>query len=127
MSYPGKAQEVFDGKYTPTEGFDSDDYSSFTTNVLEKSLVMNPLGVAAPTFFTVTWLNGMKPGGHNVCLVRLPDLRFAFMDYGMPAGHASDPAGVARNIVDTYASKEAHILVWAIAKYNLTPVEIHWG
>lgn len=134
VSYPAKAQEVFDGKFVPTNGFDCDDYAIYTTTVLEMSLALATqptaaiaIPVAEPRFFTVTWLNGWKPGGHNVCLVKTPDGRYAFMDYGMPQGHADSPGGVARNVIDMYASKEAACMVWCISKSNLSPIEVHWG
>lgn len=134
VSYPSKAQEVFDDKFKPTSGFDCDDYAIYITNVLERSLAIatmpaasTAIPVADPRFFTVTWLEGWKPGGHNTCLVKTPDGRFAYMDYGMPTGHATTPGSVARNIIDAYASKEAASIVWSISKGDLTPLEVHWG
>jgi len=127
VSYPAKAQEVFDGRYEATEGLDCDDYSAYITNVLDLSLAVTQLPVANPRFFTVTWMNGWKVGGHNVALVAVPDGGYAYMDYGMPTGHALTPDGVARNVINSYAGKEAVCIVWCVAKKDLSPLVVHWG
>lgn len=127
VSYPAKAQLVFEGTYAPDSGFDCDDFACFTTNVLEKSLVLAKFPVSAPRFFTVMWLKGWKAAGHNVTLVTLEDGSFAYLDYGAVTGVATTPEGVAANVMNRYASEGARRIGWAISKGDLTPLEVHWG
>lgn len=132
VSYPQTAQAIFEGTYNPKYGCDCDEFAIFITCVLEKMSAVGTLEyalglpVAEPKFFTVMWMDGWTPTGHNVCLVRVPDGRYAFMDYGMPSGHSTTIAGVAAAIVAAYAPK-ADLLGWAIAKSDLTPEAVHWG
>lgn len=127
VSYPGKAQEVFDGKFIPTEDFDCDDFAVYTNTVLVKSLAAGlKLPLSDPKFFTVTWMTGWKPDGHNVCLICVPEGGYAYMDYGKPLGHAATPEGVARNVVERYA-KGSDLICCNISEYNLTPVKFYWG
>ena len=130
VSYPQKAQEAFDGNLKADSGLDCDEFAIYSVAVLEKSLAQGTLHwrvVADPRLLTVMW-QGKKAGGHNVCLVLLPEKNlYAFMDYGVPRGEARTPAEVARNVVDIYAGKDATVAMWAISKSNLSPVEVHWG
>jgi len=126
VSYPGKAQTVFDGVISPEVGFDCDDFAIYITNVLDLSLVLSKLPVAEPRFFTVCWMRGWKGAGHNVCLVKLPDGAYAYMDYGVPRGHEVNPAAVAALVIANYAAG-ADMIGWAISKRDLTPVEVRRG
>lgn len=128
VSRPGKAQEVFDGKFEATENFDCDDFAIYITNALTKSLAAgSTLPLAEPKFFTVMWMTGWKPGGHNVCLIKDPAGGYQYMDYGMPTGWGETVAEVARNVANRYATRESDLIGWAISEYDLTPVEYHWG
>lgn len=104
-----------------------DDYAIYTSNVLVKSLAAGiNLPLSNPMFFTVMWMTGWVPGGHNVCIINVPTGGYAYMDYGMPTGNADTVEGVAKNIVERYA-KGSDIIGFQVSEYNLTPVKYYWG
>lgn len=131
VSYPHKAQAVFDGKLPPpTDGFDCDDFAVFTANVLLLSInkgMMNPIEVSEPKFLSVIWMEGWAPNGHAVCLVRYKG-NYAYMDYGFPRGEAPTIEGVVRNVMANNATGTPTDLIgWSLHLPDLSLVEVHWG
>lgn len=136
VSYPGKAKEAFEGSFIPENGLDCEDFSIFIVHTLKRSLDTGALHVAkdlaTPQLFTVIWMEGWALRGHAVCLVRLPDYQFAFMDYGPPTGHALTPNEVAKNVMraQTKATPNAprlSLVGWARFDENLRSVEVRFG
>lgn len=115
-----------------------DEFAIYTASVLEKALANGPmplLHLKDPKFMTVTWMEGWKSTGHNVCLIKVftpgdnnPDnFQYAYMDYGMPTGFAESPQEVAMNIILRYSKKESKLIVFAISNTDLTPVLVGKG
>lgn len=137
VSSPQFAQEVFLGRVpVPKHGLDCDEHAIYITALVEKSLANHMCkedGIAKPRFFTVTWMDPRtwKPGGHNVCLMEVPQRlwqfpKYCYMDYGTPHTTCDSIHAVALQVIERYA-KGSEPLVWAVQRTDLTPEMVQWG
>jgi len=128
VSYPAKAQEVFAGRFIPTEGFDCDDFAIHTVNLLKQSiddgtLIREAKDPADPLFLSVCWMQGWKLNGHNVVVVKTEG-QYACIDYGAPWAFADTIEGVAHIIKESHAPGSDYV-IWMVSKPDLTPLEVH--
>lgn len=130
VSYPQKAQAVFDRAVpVPEAGLDCDEFAIFLTAVLQQSVsdgTFTGPEAPVPRFFTVMWLEGWKPAGHNVCLVRHKG-HYAYMDYGQPVGHEDTIQSLAESISVRYGAPDAVLISHVVQDAALKPLEVNWG
>lgn len=130
VSYPAKAQAVFDGTYDPPDGCDCDEFAIFICNSVERGLATGAMKageVSNPKFVTIVWLEGWRATGHNVCLVTLADGKLAYLDYGLPIAPSATVSELTQKVVSRYASKDATpatLVCWAVQRSDLTPEEV---
>lgn len=127
VSYPGKAQRVFEGTLHPTKNFDCDEFAIWLTAVLERCKNAETIeGIKGVAMMSVIWATeGFGINGHNVCLfARQAGTEFGFyvMDYGMPTGPFLSAAEAARNVVHRYGRGTALPLVMCCHDYKLRPL-----
>lgn len=120
VSYPGKAQLVFDGKLTPTSDFDCDDFASWTTAALRNSTVQ-ALDI---THASVYWAEGWKLSGHAVCLFLWAN-RYWTMDYYKPRGPFMSRTEAARWVCHQYGGDSATPIAFALHGADLELVEFN--
>lgn len=123
VSYPGKAQLVFEGKLGPTKNFDCDEFAIWLTATLERCKNAGTLNVSGVGMMSCIWAeDGFKIKGHNVCLFRMPT-GFYVMDYRMPLGPYETPAEAARDVVLGSSTGEFGVpLVMCVHDHLLRPL-----
>lgn len=118
VSYPQVAQEVFAGRYTPTQGFDCDDFAIYTTAVCAHQFPS-----LKPRFLSIVWLQGWGYQGHNVCLLEQNGLP-ALMDYGAPFQDGATITDVILAGIKNVAPPGAALICWASHDSNLNVLEV---
>ena len=130
VSRPERTQAFFDGREVPHDGLDCDEYAIWTVNSIHRSLMQGKMAanehVSAPRMLTVTWLEGWKPQGHNVCLVKTA-AKWAYLDYGPVRGHTNAPEGVVQAVLTQYGAANAVVIGWAEHDHNMKHLATHWG
>lgn len=137
VSSPGRCERIFSGAEVATHGVDCDEFALYITAAATKSLAAGTLldTVWCPRFFTVTWFEGWKAMGHNVCLFTIPPIapvlavRYAYMDYGRPSAPFETIQQVADSVRRRYATRGADLapLVWCVSALDLTPENVCRG
>lgn len=106
ISYPGKVEYV--GTVGDRKVGDCDEFAIYACTAVNQSVKSGKFDtLASARLLTITWLEKYTPGGHNVCLLELPQelpsRRYAYMDYGMPVYFSTVPA-VVRGVLDRYTN-----------------------
>lgn len=117
FSYPG-------AMYSMKKG-DCDEFAVALAHIFLHNRIP---GYLNPRIGTVMWINDKGgTGGHNVCVLDLPDGRVAYMDYGLPEAY-KNLADMALAIRLKYAGEKSISLGWSISDAKtLGPIEVHWA
>lgn len=124
VSYPGKAQLVFEGKLTPTADFDCDEFAIWLAASLELCKAADSIkGLQEIVMMSINWANeGFAIEGHNVCVFKMANDGFYVMDYGMPVGPFNSPTEAACDVVRRYSKGKGKPLVSSCHNSHLVPV-----
>lgn len=137
---PQYAQQAFAGVYPAETDLDCDDHARFAAAAIEHSIAEGEWrqSFGTPRLLTVTYLKGLKPGGHVVTVVskesdrvemwgsRFSGREYYWGDYGGLLGPFASIADVARNVRSVYAPGSSAI-VHCVQDVALRPLETHWG
>lgn len=119
ISHPARVLAQLRGEIAAHAGVDCDDYALAIVAALNASPeVMRAEGIEEVRLLTVTWMEGWKPGGHNVCLLRYADGTLRYMDYGEP----SRPCATVEELVALVRSDYApgsELLAHAVQREDL--------
>lgn len=117
---------------------DCDEFAVYQAAVINNELGHNPRWYADQGYvmrayvLTVTWVktggptwagNPLGLGGHNVCLIRLANGRYQWMDYNGPH-NAESVADAARQVRDAYAIQWKP-LAWAVLDTDMRLVSVN--